>query len=145
MRTCFPSLLVFVYLLAQPSVFGQSNYGVITGRVTDAQHLPIAGAAVQITAASTGAVRRVLTNQEGLFEAPALLPDESQLKTEAAAFATAEKSVRLEVGQKLALEIILTVGEVKQGVNVTGVSELLHTSDASVGKWSSRSRFGSYP
>lgn len=134
MRTCFPSLLVFVYLLAQPSVFGQSNYGVITGTVTDAQHLPIAGAAVQITAASTGAVRRVLTNQEGLFEAPALLPDEYQLKTEAAAFATAEKSVRLEVGQKLALEIILTVGEVKQGVNVTGVSELLHTSDASVGE-----------
>lgn len=65
MRTCFPSLLVFVYLLAQPSVFGQSNYGVITGTVADPQHLPITGAAVQITAASTGAVRRVLTNQEG--------------------------------------------------------------------------------
>src|SRR5215472_3646345 len=134
MRKCFPSLLVFVYLLAQPSLFGQSNYAVITGTVTDAQHLPIAGATVQITAASTGAVRRVATNQEGLFEAPALLPDEYQLKTEAAGFAIVEKSVRLEVGQKLALEILLTVGEVKQGVNVTGVSELLHTSDASVGE-----------
>jgi len=126
--------LLVVYLLLSAPLFGQSNYGVITGTVADAQHLPIAGAAVQLTAASTGTVRRVVTNQEGLFEAPALLPDDYTLKTEANGFAGAKQSVRLEVGQKLGVTIILAVGSVKEGVKVTAGSEVLHTTDASVGE-----------
>ncbi|HKI12980.1 MAG TPA: carboxypeptidase-like regulatory domain-containing protein [Candidatus Acidoferrum sp.] len=126
--------LLVVYLLLSAPLFGQSNYGVITGTVADAQHLPIAGAAIQLTAASTGTVRRVVTNQEGLFEAPALLPDDYTLKTEANGFAGAKQSVRLEVGQKLGVTIILAVGSVKEGVKVTAGSEVLHTTDASVGE-----------
>src|ERR1700688_1721322 len=124
-------LLLFplsVYLLACAPVFGQSNYGVIAGTVMDAQHLPIAGAAVQLTAVRTRAIRHLVTNQQGLFEAPALLPDHYELKTEASGFATATLSVRLEVGQKLALDITLTVGEVKEGVNVTAGNEVLRTA-----------------
>ncbi|MEY2396553.1 MAG: hypothetical protein QOF94_2898, partial [Acidobacteriaceae bacterium] len=63
--------LLLVLGLASP-VFGQSNYAVVMGTVTDAQHLPVVGAALQLTAASTGAIRRVVTNQQGLFEASAL-------------------------------------------------------------------------
>ncbi len=59
----------------------QSNYGVISGSVRDPQHLAIAGAEVELRAASTGAVRHVATNQQGLFEAPGLLPDEYEVKT----------------------------------------------------------------
>lgn len=58
MRKCFPSFLLLVYLLTSAPLFGQSNYGVISGTVTDAQHRPIAGAAIQLTATSTGAIRR---------------------------------------------------------------------------------------
>src|SRR5207302_1789768 len=76
----FLSLQLCVYLLASTPLFGQSNYGVIEGTVTDAQHLPIAGVSVQLTAAGTRAVRRVVTNQQGIFEAPALLPDDYELK-----------------------------------------------------------------
>src|SRR5208282_2826697 len=63
-----------------------------------------------------------------------LLPDEYTLKTEAAGFAIATQSVRLEVGQKLAMDINLTVGGVKEGVNVTAANEVLRTTDASVGE-----------
>jgi len=124
-------LLVLGFAL---SAFGQSNYAVVTGTVTDTQHLPVVGAALQLTARSTGAIRRVVTNQQGLFEASALLPDDYELTTEARGFAPARQSVRLEVGEKLAVAISLTVGSVKQGVNVTGASEVLHTADASVGE-----------
>ena len=134
MREKSSSFLLVVYLLLSAPLFGQSNYGVITGTVADAQHLPIAGAAVQLTAASTGTVRRVVTNQEGLFEAPALLPDDYTLKTEANGFAVAKQSVRLEVGQKLGVTIILAVGSVKEGVKVSAESEVLSTTDASVGE-----------
>jgi len=116
------------------SAFGQSNYAVVTGTVTDPHHLPVVGATIQLTAATTGAIRHVLTNQQGLFDASALLPDDYELTTEAPGFAPAKQSVRLEVGQKLAVSISLTVGPVKQGVDVTAASEVLHTADASVGE-----------
>src|SRR5215831_16856809 len=102
-------VLVMLFLLAMP-VSGQSNYATLTGTVTDAQQLPVAGAAVELTAASTGAVRRAVTNQQGLFEAAALLPDEYELKVEAAGFAISRQTLRLEVGQKSALNIALQVG-----------------------------------
>jgi hypothetical protein len=128
------SLLVSLLALAAVPLYAQSNFGVISGTVVDAQHLPVAGAAVQLTAASTGAVRKVVTNQLGLFEAPALLPDDYEVKTEANGFSPSQQTVRLEVGQKLAMEIALAVGSVKEGVKVTAGPEVLHTTDASVGE-----------
>jgi Carboxypeptidase regulatory-like domain len=130
-RQCCALLLLL--LLAFPAI-GQSNYATLTGTVTDAQQLPVAGATIELTAASTGAVRRVVTNQQGLFEAPALLPDEYELKIAATGFAVARKNLRLEVGQKSALNITLNVGTLSEGVQVIGGSEVLHTTDASVGE-----------
>src|SRR5882762_4454972 len=126
---------VFLFLLgfAVPG-FGQSNYAVLSGTVTDSQRLPVAGAAVELTAASTGATRRAVTNQQGLFEASALLPDDYELRVEASGLATSKQSLRLEVGPKLALDITLRVGSVMQGVKVTAGSEVLRTTDASVGE-----------
>ncbi len=128
--SCF--LLCFLGLTA--CAFGQTNYGTVAGTVTDAQHLPVVGAVIQLTAASTGAVRRVVTNQQGLFEAAALLPDNYELKAEASGFAIGTQSLRLEVGQKLTLEIALKVSSVTQEVKVTAESEALRTSDPSVGE-----------
>src|SRR5882762_1920119 len=106
-----PALGAVLLVFTAPTV-GQSNYAVVTGTVADEQHLPVAGAAIELTAASTGAKRRVVTNQQGLFELPALLPDDYELKTEAPGFASATQSLRLEVGQKLAVAISLRVGSI---------------------------------
>jgi carboxypeptidase family protein len=125
--------LLFLFLLAIPAP-GQSNYATLTGTVTDAQQLPVAGASVELTAASTGAVRRAVTNQQGLFEAPALLPDEYDLKLEASGFAVARQTLRLEVGQRLAIRMVLKVGALNEGVKVIGGNEVLHMTDASVGE-----------
>src|SRR2546427_5508195 len=129
-RSC---VLLLLLGLAVPG-FAQSNYAVLTGAVTDSQHLAVAGAAVELTAASTGATRRVVTNQQGRFEAPALLPDDYELRVEASGLATAKQSLRLEVGQKLAVDITLRVGSVTEGVEVTAGREVLQTTDASVGE-----------
>src|ERR1700687_876394 len=126
-------LLLSVLGLALPA-YAQSNYAVVKGSVTDPQHLPVVGATLQMKAVSTGATRRVVTNQRGIFEASALLPDDYVLTTEASGFAPSTQSVRLEVGQVLAVAISLTVNPVRQGVDVTAANEVLHTSDASVGE-----------
>ncbi len=88
-RFCVP---LFLLAFALPG-FGQSNYAVLTGKIMDTQHLPVAGAGVVLKAASTGAIRRVITNQQGFFEAPALLPDDYELKAEAPGLATAKQSL----------------------------------------------------
>ena len=130
-RSC---VFLFSFLALALPAFGQSNFAVLTGAVSDSQHLPVAGATVELTAASTGAVRRVITSQQGLFEAPALLPDDYEVKVSTPGFAVAKQSLRLEVGQKLAVDIILKVGSVSEGVKVIGGSEVLKTNDASVGE-----------
>ncbi|HKV24191.1 MAG TPA: carboxypeptidase regulatory-like domain-containing protein [Candidatus Acidoferrum sp.] len=127
-----PALLLALALAVPGSA--QSNYGVISGSVRDAQHLPIANATIELKAVSTGAVRRITTNQQGLFEAPGLLPDEYEIQTKAAGFAPQKQSVRLEVGQELPLDIVLTLGTVAQGVRVVAGTEVLRTTDASVGE-----------
>lgn len=125
-------LILFLGLALPASA--QSNYGTVTGTVTDAQHLAIAGAKIQLTAASTGAVRRIVTDPHGLFEAAALLPDDYEVRIEAPGFAAETQSLRLEVGQKVAVEISLKIGGVSQGVKVTAAGEVLRTTDASVGE-----------
>src|SRR5438876_3243549 len=125
--------LLFAALFALPAS-GQSNYGDISGTVKDAQRLPVAGATLQLTASTTMAVRRVTTNSDGHFEVPALLPNDYEIKTEASGFAPKLEKVRLEVGQKMDLEISLSLGSLKEGVTVSAVGETLHTTDASVGE-----------
>src|SRR5580700_613314 len=103
---------VFLFLGLALPVFGQSNYGTVTGTVTDAQHLPVVGATVKLTASSTGAIRRAVTDPHGLFDVPALLPDDYEVSIEASGFRPETQSLRLEVGQKIAVEISLKVAGV---------------------------------
>src|SRR5882724_10356837 len=124
---------LFVVTIAWPAA-GQSNYGEISGSIRDAQHLPIVGATVQLTASSTHAIRRLVTSADGHFEASALLPDEYEVKTEASGFATSTEKVRLEVGQKMDLDIKLSLGAVKEDVTVSATGETMRTTDASVGE-----------
>ena len=56
-------LLLLPVLALALSANAQSNYGVVKGTVTDPQHLPVVGAALQMKAVSTGATRHLVTNQ----------------------------------------------------------------------------------
>src|SRR3981081_2453960 len=127
-------LVTFLWLLALVvPALAQSNYAVVTGTVTDSQSLPVVGATVHFTAMSTGAIRALTTNDRGLFSAPALPPDDYELTTESTGFAPVKQSLHLEVGEKLAIEIGLKVGAVKEGGQVNAAADLLRTTDASVG------------
>jgi hypothetical protein len=126
--------LVVLLSVAAPCASAQSNYAVVSGAVKDPQRLPVSSATVSFKAQATGEVRRIVTNEQGLFEAAALLPGEYEVHTEASGFAPAAQILRLEVGQKLAMEISLKLSSVQQGVEVQGGMEVMHASDASVGE-----------
>lgn len=126
--------VIFLHCVVASICFGQSNYAVVTGSVKDPQRLPISGAAVSFQVLATEEVRRVVSNEQGLFEADALLPGDYEVRTEAAGFAPTTQTLRLEVGQKLAIEISLKLSSMQQGVEVGGGAEVMRATDASVGE-----------
>lgn len=131
MRTLWIFLCVLGFAAIAPA---QSNYATVSGTVKDSQSLAVAHANLEFKSLSTGATRKATTNESGTFYAPALLPDDYMLTTTASGFAPVEQTLHLEVGEKLAIDIPLKVGAVKEGVQVNAASDLLRTTDASVGE-----------
>jgi len=128
------SLVLLSVLTVSAAVFAQSNYASVSGKVVDAQSLPIAHATVLLTSASNGTTRTVTTDENGIFYAPALLPDDYQLTVSATGFASVVQPLHVEVGQRLAVDVSLKVGPVKEGVAVTAAADILRSTDASVGE-----------
>ena len=129
------TLSIFLCALTLSTLaFAQSNYASVSGTVRDSQSLPVAHAELEFKALSTGATRSVTANESGAFYAPALLPDDYSLTTSASGFAPVEQTLHLEVGQKLALDVALKVGPVKEGINVNASSDIVRSTDASVGE-----------
>ncbi len=122
-------LLVFA-----TSAWAQSNYAVLSGSITDPQQRPLAGASAQLKAQATGATRQLVTNNQGLFDAPGLLPGDYELRSEANGFAPNVRTLRLEVGQQLTIAIVLNLAAISETVEVGARAEVLHTTDSSVGE-----------
>ncbi len=129
------SLFLFTFLLLTSVVaFGQSNYAVLSGTVFDPQQRVIPGAAVELVSASTHSARHVSSDEQGTFQISGLLPGDYDLNVQASGFAPFTKTLRLEVGQQLALDVSLQLADVKNvEVNVEAV-EVLRTTKADVGE-----------
>jgi hypothetical protein len=112
----------------------QSNFASIEGRVVDSSQRAVAGVQVQVRARNTGAMRSTLSNASGLFEVPSLLPAEYSVEASAAGFATLTRSVALEVGQHMTLDLTLSVTEHREAIAVTASVESLKTQDVSLGE-----------
>ncbi|HEX8186240.1 MAG TPA: carboxypeptidase regulatory-like domain-containing protein, partial [Blastocatellia bacterium] len=131
-------LVLFCLLFSMPSLsipaFGQSNYAVLSGTVSDPQQRALPDASVQLTSVSTHAVRHAISNEQGIFQIPGLLPGDYEIKVEASGFAPYSQTLRLEVGQQVALDINLKLGSVNTSVDVQARADVLRTTDAGVGE-----------
>jgi hypothetical protein len=77
------ALLATCCLVIQVNCFAQSNYGSLNGTILDPEHRAIASATIQLVSTSTRAVRQVTSNEQGLYQITALLPEEYQLNVQA--------------------------------------------------------------
>src|SRR5216684_5602975 len=127
--------LLLASLFAAPCAFGQSNFAVVRGTVFDPQHNPVPGAGVQITSAATHAVRRAVSNDQGIFEITALWPGDYEIAVQSPGFSALAQTVRLEVNQQLALDLNLKLASASSTLQVVAsMLDVLHTTDASVGE-----------
>ena len=65
-------LAAALMLLASSAVFAQT--ATISGRVVDDAGAVLPGATITVTNTATGAVRETVSNEEGLYTVPALIP-----------------------------------------------------------------------
>src|SRR5437879_4215857 len=116
------------------ALVAQGNFATLSGSVEDQQKRPVTGALLQLKSVATGELRTAATNDDGLFEIAAVKPGEWALEIRAAGFAPVNRTVQLEVGQQMRLDLTLRLGPEKTSVDVVGRAEVLKTSDASVGE-----------
>src|SRR5579884_2079594 len=115
-------------------MFAQRDLGTIAGTVTDPQGAVVPNAKVTITEVGTGQVYELTTNSAGEFVRPALKPSTYGITVTAPGFKTAQQNdVVVQAGERAAVNIALTVGDVGQTVEVTAAAPLLQTESTRVG------------
>ena len=89
------------------SLTAQMNYVALGGTIMDPQHLAIPYASVKLTSVATAEERKVTANAHGVYEIGPLLPGAYLLVAESKGFAVAQRSLQLEVGQQVTLDVTL--------------------------------------
>jgi hypothetical protein len=119
-------------LAVTSAAFAQEIGGTLSGRVLDAQKLPVPG--VTVTATGPQGARTAVSDADGRFSLPFLTPGNYDLKAELQGFKTFEqKAVIVSVGQITDIPVGMQVGGVTETVNVTAESPLINTKTATIG------------
>lgn len=130
MTHCSLKSLFLLALLTGP-LFAQTAE--ISGLISDPSGLPVPKATVSVLSRETGAARRLISNQQGLYSIPALPPGAYDLTIEAGGFKSIHQSgIVLEVDQRASLDFTLSIGNRSETLTVEGSASLLNASDASV-------------
>jgi len=126
--------LALVVLICACACFAQRDLSTLAGTITDSTGGVVASAKVTITEVGTGQVYVIMTNSVGEFVRPALKPSTYTVSVTAPGFKTSEqKDILLTAGERVGINITLTVGDVGQTVEVAAAAPLLQTETARMG------------
>ncbi len=123
-------------LLGSSVAFGQaqSNAADLQGVVRDASGAVVSGATVTARNPATNTSKDTTTNEEGGYLIVNLTPGDYEVSVEAPNFKKAVlQAVKLTVGQRADLDVVLEVGQVSEVVTISGATaELVETSKTAV-------------
>ena len=124
------ALLVFAPLAAA----AQDARGTISGTVVDASKSLVPGASVTATHIAMGTSMSAVTNQDGVFQIPYLIPGAYKVTVELSGFKKwVRETVDVRVADRLELEVALEVGGTVEEVTVSAETPLLDTANGSLG------------
>jgi hypothetical protein len=101
------------------TIWAQAETGQIVGSLKDQSGANIAGATVTVRNIDTGSIRSTVSNEDGLYAVPNLIPAEYDVEAVSPGFSTFKTRVNITVGEKSSLDIKLKVGEAKTVVEVS--------------------------
>ena len=112
----------------------QESRGAILGRITDGSGAVVAGAKVHAANVATNTGASTVTNSEGNYEIPFLIPGTYRVTVDLEGFKRLVKDgVELSVDDRLALDLTLELGSVNETVVVTAEAPMLEASSPSIG------------
>ena len=128
--------LVLFYALALAAaapVAAQQMESRIAGKITDASGAVLPGVTVTITATQTGAVRTVVTDNDGRYIVTNLAPGHYEIRGELHGFAANKNEVSIGAGDSRPVDLSLGVANVTEAVNVMADVTVLDTTSAKIG------------
>ena len=131
-------MLVAVFLMAIWGALGATaawaqETASIRGTLSDATGSAIAGGTVQVKNTETGLARVLTTDEAGRYEAPELPVGAYEVTGEKAGFQPARAKLKLDVGQRAGVDLVLSVAELRQSIQVqeTAITADVTTSETS--------------
>ncbi len=122
-------------LFSEYDVKAQTFTGGISGTVKDSSGAIIPGVALKLTNLDTNDQRSQTTNDQGLYTFTALQPGRYRLEADHAGFKKlVQDSIEVRVQQFVAANLVLTVGESSQSVEVAAEATLLDSNTSSLGQ-----------
>ena len=126
--------IALLVLICACASFAQRDLATLAGTITDPSGGVVTNAVVTITEVATGQVYQITTNNVGEYVRPALKASTYNVSVSAPGFKKSETAnVILTPGERTAVNITLTVGDVGQTVEVQASGELLQTESTQVG------------
>jgi hypothetical protein len=115
------------------SAAAQGTNAAVTGIVTDEQGGVLPGVTVTVRNVDTGTVRTVVTEGDGQYRAPALLPGRYDITAELAGFTTVSATgITLATNQEVRQNLRLTVATLQESVTVTAEAPVVEVSKTEV-------------
>jgi outer membrane receptor protein involved in Fe transport len=132
-RAAFTAILVMA--LAHPGLAAQDFRGTIQGRVTDPQGGAIPHVTVLVTNEATGVAAEGLTESDGAYAAPFLLPGRYRVEVALPGFKKfVQSGIAVGVAQRATVDVTLTLGEVTETVDVRAEASLLDRASGALGQ-----------
>jgi hypothetical protein len=153
MQTFFPwkpslTLVIVLALLGVPRVvLSQSSGGAqIGGSITDQSSAVVSNAQVRVTQTDTGQVRTTVSSANGTYVFPSLPVGPYMLEVVAQGFEHyVQSGIVLAVGNEVAVNVSLQVGNVSQEVHVSAEAGLVQTQETSISELVDKQRIVDLP
>ncbi len=111
----------------------------LVGRVVDEQGAVLPGVTVVVTNQELGTSRTAISNADGSYFMPALVPGMYTVAAELSGFSRyTQEEVPLRVGATMNLEVVLAIGSIEETITVTAESPLIDVTAKEVGGYIKR-------
>lgn len=115
-------------------VQAQDSRGTILGRVTDNTAGVTPGVEIQLSNAATGVTLRTTSNEVGGFRFPYLVSGSYTIVADKPGFKQfIREGIQVQVADSVEVNVILSIGDITEKIEVTGEAPPLATADASLG------------
>jgi hypothetical protein len=123
---------IFLALLCACTAIAQTQFGTITGRVVDNSSALVSGATVTLTNVEQQTTREAKSGPEGNYTFASIAPGKYKITVQKEGFVRVEKSIVVNVADRLTADIELKVGSTSEVLTVEASTVQVNTTSGDV-------------